>query len=107
MAPGSPLSADLLEDKGIVKNSTVFKYYVKFNNESGFQAGSYDFTPSMTLDEIVNSLKTGKVMSEAEFNITVPEGLQLDEIAEMIGEKSPYSKQEMEKKLKTRNGSSN
>jgi UPF0755 protein len=90
---------NILEDKGIVKNSTVFKYYVKFNNEAGFQAGSYDLTPSMTLNEIVNSLKTGKVMRKAEFKITIPEGLQLDQIAEIIAEKSPYKKDEVEKKL--------
>lgn len=89
----------ILEDKGIVKNSTVFKYYVKFNNEAGFQAGSYDLTPSMTLNEIVNSLKTGKVMRKAEFKITIPEGLQLDQISEIIAEKSPYTKEEIEKKL--------
>lgn len=89
----------ILEDKGIVKNSTVFKYYVKFNNEAGFQAGSYDLTPSMTLNEIVNSLKTGKVIRKAEFKITIPEGLQLDQIAEIIAEKSPYKKDEIQKKL--------
>ncbi len=89
----------ILEEKGIVKNSTVFKYYVKFNNESGFQAGSYDLTPSMTLNEIVNSLKTGKVMRKAEFKITIPEGLQLDQIAEIIADHSPYKKEEVEKKL--------
>ncbi|MEI2665558.1 endolytic transglycosylase MltG [Rossellomorea sp. LJF3] len=98
---GSGISSigKILEDKGIVKNSTVFKYYVKFNNEAGFQAGSYDLTPSMTLNEIVNSLKTGKVMRKAEFKITIPEGLQLDQIAEIIAEKSSYKKDEIEKKL--------
>jgi UPF0755 protein len=90
---------NVLEENGIVKNATVFKYYVKFNNESGFQAGSYDLTPSMTLSEIVNSLKTGKVMRKAEFKITIPEGLQLDKIAEIIADKSPYKKDEIEKKL--------
>jgi UPF0755 protein len=88
-----------LEENGIVKNGTVFKYYVKFNNESGFQAGSYDLTPSMTLNEIVNSLKTGKVMRKAEFKITLPEGLQLDKITEIIADNSPYNKGEIEKKL--------
>lgn len=90
---------NILEENGIVKNATIFKYYVKFNNESGFQAGSYDLTPSMTLSEIVNSLKTGKVMRKAEFKITIPEGLQLDKIAEIIADKSPYKKDEIEKKL--------
>jgi UPF0755 protein len=90
---------NILEENGIIKNSLIFKYFVKFNNESGFQAGSYDLTPAMTLDEIVTSLKTGKVMKKAEFKITVPEGLQLDQIAERIEEKTPYSKDEIMKKL--------
>ncbi|WP_173108215.1 endolytic transglycosylase MltG [Bacillus sp. KH172YL63] len=89
----------ILEENGIVKNATVFKYYVKFNNEAGFQAGAYDLTPSMTLNEIVNSLKTGKVMRKAEFKITVPEGLQLDQIAEIIAKKTPYKQEEIEKQL--------
>jgi UPF0755 protein len=88
-----------LENSGIVKNATVFKYYVKFNNESGFQAGSYDLTPSMTLNEIVNSLKNGKVMKDAEFKITIPEGLQLEQIAEIIAKESPYKLDEIKSKL--------
>jgi UPF0755 protein len=88
-----------LKNRGIVKNATVFKYYVKFNNESGFQAGSYDLTPSMTLNEIVNSLKNGKVMKDAEFKITIPEGLQLEQIAEIIAEESPYKLDEIKSKL--------
>ncbi|MGM0844147.1 MAG: endolytic transglycosylase MltG [Bacillota bacterium] len=90
---------NILEENGIIKNSQVFKYYVKFNNESGFQAGSYDLTPAMTLDEIINSLKTGKVMMEAEFNITVPEGYQLEQIAEKIAEKTPFETEEIITKL--------
>ena len=90
---------NILEENGIVKNSHIFKYYVKFNNESGFQAGSYDLTPAMTLDEIVTSLKTGKVMKKAEFKITVPEGLQLEGIAEKIADKTEYETEEIMEKL--------
>lgn len=74
----------LLEKKGIIKNSTIFKYYVKFNNISGFQAGKYAMAPSMTLDEITQTLQTGKLVREAVFKIAVPEGLQLDQIAAII-----------------------
>lgn len=93
---------NILEENGIIKNAHVFKYYVKFNNESGFQAGNYDLTPAMTLDELINSLKTGKVMMEAEFNITVPEGYQLEQIAEKIAEKTQYETEEIVKKLDDR-----
>ncbi len=98
---GSGVTAigNILEENGIVKNATIFKYYVKFNNESGFQAGTYNLTPAMTLNEIVNSLKTGKVMRKAEFKITIPEGLQLDQIVKIIADKSSYKKEEIETKL--------
>jgi UPF0755 protein len=96
---GTTAIGNILEENGIIKNSLVFKYYVKFNNESGFQAGNYDLTPAMTLDEIITSLKTGKVMLKAEFKVTIPEGLQLDQIAERIAEKSPYKAEEILKKL--------
>lgn len=80
--------AEILEDNGIVKNAKVFKYYVKFKNESGFMAGEYSLSPSMTFPEIIESLKTGKVMEKVVFKITIPEGKQLREIASIIGEKT-------------------
>jgi len=87
--------SQILEDKGIIKNARVFKYYVKFKNESGFMAGEYVMTPSMTLPQIVNSLKTGKVMQKAVFKITIPEGKQLTEIAEIIAKNTSYKSEEI------------
>ena len=37
----------------------VFNYYVKFKNLTDFQAGYYQMSPSMTLDEIGEMLKEG------------------------------------------------
>ncbi|WP_338451530.1 endolytic transglycosylase MltG [Niallia oryzisoli] len=76
--------SQILEDNGIIKDARLFKYYVKFKNESGFMAGEYVMTPAMTLPQIVNSLKTGKVMQKAVFKMTIPEGKKLTEIAEII-----------------------
>jgi len=73
-----------LEANGIVKDARLFKYYVKFNNNSQFQAGTYGLTKSMTLDEIIESLKTGKVYREPVFTMTVPEGLTLKQIAKIV-----------------------
>lgn len=91
---GSGISSisQLLEDNGLVKDARIYEYYVKFNNQSDFQAGTYDLTPSMTLDEITESLKTGKVYHEPVFSITVPEGLHLEEIASrVIAERTNYT----------------
>ena len=76
--------AALLEDNGLIKDARIYKYYVKFQNESSFQAGSYGLTQAMTLDEITESLKTGKVYHEPLFTINVPEGLTLVEIGERV-----------------------
>ncbi|QED48732.1 endolytic transglycosylase MltG [Cytobacillus dafuensis] len=78
----------ILEDNGIIKDAKVFKYYVKFKNETGFMAGEYTFSPSMTMPEIIDSLKTGKVVDQVVFKMTIPEGKQLEQIADIIGEKT-------------------
>ena len=91
--------SQILEDRGVIKDAHVFKYYVKFKNESDFMAGDYVLTPSMTLEQIIDSLKTGKVMQEAAVKIAIPEGIQLREIAGIIANHTKSSTQEVMKKL--------
>ncbi|MFS0861664.1 endolytic transglycosylase MltG [Fredinandcohnia sp. 179-A 10B2 NHS] len=91
--------ARILEENGIVKNAKVFRYYTKFKNESGFQAGDYTFTPSMTFDEIITSLKSGILMGEAAFKLTIPEGKQLEQIAIIIAEKTGHTSEDIMKKV--------
>ena len=86
--------AQTLENKGIIKNAKVFKYYTKFKNESAFQAGTYELSQAMTIDEIIQSLKTGKVYRQPVFTITIPEGLTLDQIADRVARSTNYSKKE-------------
>jgi UPF0755 protein len=58
-------------------------------------AGNYELTPSMTIPQIIASLKTGKVIKDAVFKITVPEGQQLSEIAEIIASSTSYESKEV------------
>lgn len=89
--------AQILEDNGVINNAKIFKYYTKFKNESGFQAGTYKISPSMTIDEIIKSLKTGKVYREPEFQITIPEGLTLDQIGNAVEKRTSYTSKEFMK----------
>jgi UPF0755 protein len=89
----------ILEDKGVIRDAKIFKYYVKFKNESGFMAGEYKMKPSMTTPEIVSSLKTGKVMQDVVMKITVPEGKQLSQIAGIIAEKTQQDQELIFKQL--------
>jgi len=93
---GSGLSSisTLLEEKGIIKDARVFKYYAKFKNESQFQAGNYGLTQAMTLDELIESLKTGKVYRKPVFTMTIPEGLTLEQIGNIVEKKTPYTQKE-------------
>ncbi|WP_160721865.1 endolytic transglycosylase MltG [Bacillus sp. USDA818B3_A] len=88
-----------LEASGIIKNAKVFKYYVKLKNEGGFMAGKYQMSPSMDIAEIVNRLKTGKVLAEADFKITIPEGRQLKEIAGIMAKATNQNEADVFNKL--------
>ena len=52
--------ATQLHDEGIIRNKLVFQLYVDFNdNSSMLQAGPYDLSPGMTIEEIMNTLVAG------------------------------------------------
>ncbi|CAG9619424.1 endolytic transglycosylase MltG [Sutcliffiella rhizosphaerae] len=88
----------ILEDHGIIKSGKIFRYYVKFKNESGFQAGEYELSPSMKLDDIIGHLKQGRVQQDVVFQITIPEGRQLEQIAEILEKRIGVSKDEFMEK---------
>jgi UPF0755 protein len=94
--------SEKLEANGIIKNAKVFKYYVKFKNEAGFMAGEYELSPSMEIPEIINRLKTGKVLQQAAFQLTIPEGKQLKEIAQIIAKTVNISEEEVFTQLNDR-----
>lgn len=91
---GSSSSAigQILEDNGLIKDSRIFRFYATFNNTTDFQAGEYTFMPSMAIDELIASLQTGKVIAEPVHTVTIPEGLTVDEIAEIYAEALHFSK---------------
>lgn len=88
---GLDLISKKLEEEGIIKDARVFKYYAKFNNQSQFQAGTYGLTKAMTPDELIESLKTGTVYREPIFTMTVPEGLTLEQIGEIVEQETGIS----------------
>ncbi|MGJ9457052.1 endolytic transglycosylase MltG [Oceanobacillus sp. CF4.6] len=86
--------ANILEENGIIKDGRIFRFYTKFNNESEFQAGEYTFTPAVTFDEIIESLKNGRVYIEPIHTVTIPEGLTVDQIADIFSETFAFTKGE-------------
>ncbi|TSI03278.1 endolytic transglycosylase MltG [Lysinibacillus sp. BW-2-10] len=99
MGSGISSISTILEEQGVIKNARIFKYYTKFKNESSFQAGNYTMSQAMTFDEIIESLKTGKVYREPIFTVTVPEGLTLVQISEIIGKNTEFTAEQFMEKI--------
>lgn len=76
--------AQILEEQGIIKNSKLFYYYVRFKDETGFQAGTYELSPGYTINEIIEVLKEGTEAETVRF--TIPEGLTVEETAKRLEE---------------------
>jgi len=102
MGSGISTISKILENSGIIKDATIFKYYAKFKNQSNFQAGNYTMTPSMTLDEILESLKTGKVYREPVMTITVPEGMTLEQIGKIVEKRTKYTKEQFMERVNSK-----
>lgn len=102
MGSGISTISKILEKSGIIKDATIFKYYAKFKNQSNFQAGNYMMTPSMTLDEILESLKTGKVYREPVMTITVPEGMTLEQIGKIVEKRTKYTKEQFMERVNSK-----
>ncbi|WP_216829084.1 endolytic transglycosylase MltG [Alkalihalobacterium elongatum] len=85
----------ILEEEGVIKSGSFFRYYVRYNNETGFQAGNYELSKAMTLDQIIEELKEGRLMQEADLVFTIPEGLWLENVAKLIAQNTDHDKQKI------------
>lgn len=74
---------EILEKDNVIKSGMIFNYYTKFNNLTGFQAGKYNLSPDMTLDEISEALVNG-TGGAADVKLTIPEGYDVDQIGDAI-----------------------
>lgn len=85
---------ELLEESNLIVDKRIFKYYIKFKNHSGFQAGTYELSQNMTMQEIIESLKTGKIIEEPIHRVTVPEGRDIEQIADIMAKKLNFTAEE-------------
>ena len=94
--------ARILEENEIINNDLIFRMYVKFKNEAGFQAGEYLLAQNMELDEIIETLKTGKILVEPVFTVTIPEGFTIEQIADRFDEETSIDGEEFMEKMQDR-----
>lgn len=89
-----------LEKEGIIRNSKLFNFYLKFKNVSGFKSGLYHVSKSMTLDEIIAELSgQGKDKDQNATKVLIREGEQLTEIAKEVEKSTKYSSEDFMAKV--------
>ncbi len=83
-----------LEEKGIIRNGTLFSYYLKLKKEgSRFQAGIYELSPGMERDEIIAKLNSGDIIQAETVKFTIPEGFTVEQIADKLAKENLVDKQ--------------
>lgn len=85
--------AMILEEEDLINSSLVFDFYVRFSDKSAFKAGTYQMSPSMSVEEIVNYLHEGGTPITPDM-LTIPEGVDIVDIAERVEENTEYSGEE-------------
>lgn len=85
--------AAILEDEKIIRSATVFKLYVRGQGtETDFQAGTHKLSPSMSMDQVIKELRSGESAVTGNISIQIPEGYNIDQIADVVAEKTRYSR---------------
>ena len=79
---GTNAIVDKLAQAGVVRNPTAVKLYLRFTGEwSGLKAGDYMFASPISPVEALEKIRRGDVAME---RVTIPEGLNRFEIAELL-----------------------
>ena len=74
--------ARILEEEGVVPNSTVFRYYLRYKDSGDFQAGNYVLNENMSVWRAKDVLLAGPAPGPADdaLRVVLPEGLTLAQI---------------------------
>lgn len=84
-----------LEEADLIRNTTVAKIYLKLNSVDGIHVNTYELNKGMSLPEIIDVVTTGNIDYLVKIKMTVPEGLTLPEVAEIVAETAGVSQEEV------------
>jgi len=92
--------ANKLHKENLLRSPLAFRLYVKFS-DLNLQAGIYTLSPHYSLQELALSLTEGYAK---EVTLTIPEGLRVEQIAELVSSKLGTSSTEFIKLAKAKEG---
>ncbi len=82
----------ILEEKGLIRSSTIFYIYVRLNNPGTMNSGKHKLSKSMSVQEIIDKLVNETDKENAnEITITFEEGITMRQVALKISEKTNNS----------------
>jgi UPF0755 protein len=90
--PGSTtkMIAAQLEKQGLIRSANAFTFHAKLSGKgSQLQAGDYHFNKGETVDQILGQLSKGQVST---IQFTVPEGLSVPQLADLLSSKGLIDK---------------
>ena len=82
---------DTLYKEGLIRNTLIFKVYVKVNGVNSLKASTYELDKNMSLKEIIKVLETGNGYNPDEITIIFKEGLNVRKIAKLVEENTNNS----------------
>ena len=94
--------ARILQDEGVVANSTVFRYYLRYKDAGDFQAGNYVLSENMAVWQAKDVLLAGPVpgLADDAIRVVLPEGLTLAQIqAELLEQLPTFDAEELTRAL--------
>ena len=80
--------AALLQREGIISSAQIFKYYAKLTGLGSIEAGDYTVEKKSKLSHVSKVLEAGAAKA-VDDKVTIPEGLTLTKIAQLVGEQLP------------------
>lgn len=91
--------ADILLSEGLIEDPLLFRILSKWKGFEGtYQAGEYELSPGMTMEEIMETLLSGH---DSVTRITIPEGLDLKETIERLETQGLIDSQVFKEELST------
>ena len=87
--------AEKLDEAGVIGSSSIFELEARVGgNATEIKPGEYSFVPGQDGDEILETLSSGE--SGSTFEVTLPEGLTLEQTAQKVAERGGVSAGEFE-----------
>ena len=91
--PGQQIGRDL-EAAGLIRSHVAWNLWSRWQSwqqDMGYQAGTYALSPTQSLQEIADQIRTGEVL---ETTFTIPEGWTREQMAAAFEERGMFSAQD-------------